>query len=169
MACLPHNYKMGPVYSVCVKKFRNSWQLLVEVPSIANVANPGSQLTSFVIISHGVTQWARWQRNTGDPNNGGFDPLAPGGGKAWARGDPGMVKVDQDIPELDHTESKFRSWQKPCYSGELLAFDERIWHQLPGKNEGKLSWISRAAARILRHDNLHDIDASVMFKLSTSA
>ena len=76
-----------------------------------------------------------------------------------------MVKVNRDIPDLDGTEDYFESWQKPCYSGELLAFSARTWHQLPNKNEGKLSWISRTAARVLRHDNLHDEDASVLFKL----
>ena len=92
IASLPYNHTIGPVYSVSVRQHLRSWQMLVEVPSIANEAHQGSRLKCFVVISHGVTQWARWQRNTGDPKAGGFDPLAPNGGKEWARGDPGMVK-----------------------------------------------------------------------------
>ena len=161
-ACLPHNYKIGPVYSVYVRKFANTWQMLVEVPSIANTACQGSRLKSFVIISHGITQWARWQGNTGDPKEGGFDPLAPKGGKKWAKGDLGMAKVNRNVQGVD---DRFENWQKPCRTGELLALHARSWYQLPSKNEGKINWISRIAARVLRHDSLHDKDASVLFKL----
>ena len=165
VASLPHNHKIGPVYAVCVREYLRSWQMLVEVPSIANEARPEAQLTSWVIISHGITQWARWQRNTGDPLAGGFDPLAPDGGKRWARGDPGMEKINQDIPELDQTKENFRSWQKHCFSGRMLSFSDRSWQNLPAMNETKVSWISRTAALVLRHEDLHDEDGSVIFKL----
>ena len=37
---------------------------------------------------------------------------------------------------------------------------------LPAANEGKISWISRLAAQVLRHENLHDLeDGSVLYKL----
>ncbi len=58
-------------------------------------------------------------------------------GKNGPWGDPGMAKVNRDIPDLDGTEDHFESWQKPCLSGEMLAFSARTWHQLPSKNEGK--------------------------------
>ena len=85
------------------------------------------------------------------------------------QGDPGMVKVDQDIPALDLTEEGFRSWQKPCFSGEKLAFNERTWHSLPARKEARLSWVSRTAAQLLRHEDLHDEDGSVFSSSSTSA
>ena len=90
IASLPHNYTFGPVYSIDIRRHLGYWQMLVEVPSIANHALQDSQLKSFVIISHGVTQWARWQRNTGDPNSGGFNPFASSADSAG--GDPGVTK-----------------------------------------------------------------------------
>ena len=47
----------------------------------------------------------------------------------------------------------------------MLSFDERTWHSLPAGKEAKLSWISHTAAQGLRHENLHDTDGSVLFKL----
>ena len=47
----------------------------------------------------------------------------------------------------------------------MLAFSERTWHSLPARKETKISWISRTAAQVLRHENLLDEDASVLFKL----
>ena len=76
------------------------------------------------------------------------------------------MKVDEDIPEIDHTRKGFEKWQAPCYSGELLSYEERYWHPLPAAKEGKISWISRIAAQVLRHENLHDLeDGSVLYKL----
>ena len=75
VARLPTNYKFGPVFNVAVRNRYGVWQLLVEVPSICNDLNGGNNLRAFVVISNGITQWARWQCNTGDPIKGDSDPI----------------------------------------------------------------------------------------------
>ena len=98
---LPHNYKFGPVYSVSVRRYLGSWMMLVEVPSIFNEEDKDMQLKCFVIISNGVTQWARWQCNTGDPRSHGEEKKARGN----------LSKVEVDLRP------------RQCY--------ERTWHSLP--------------------------------------
>ena len=135
--------------------------MLVEVPSIINSAHLESQLTSFVIISHGVTQWARWQKNTGDPYEGGFHPFETSANSAG--GDPGVRKGDPDTKDEVKTQYICHPWQTPCLTVHEIPLSERSWHSLPAKKEGRLSWISRTAAQILRHENLHATDGSVVF------
>ena len=114
IATLPYNHKFGPVFNVAIRNHYDAWQILVEAPSICNDVYGNSDLKVFVIISDGVTQWARWQGNTGDPRDGGFNPIPPEGDDSFARGDPGMVKVDGDIPEIYHTRKGSETWQAPC-------------------------------------------------------
>ena len=101
IATLPHNYKFGPVFNIAIRMKHEAWQLMVEVPSICNDLYEDSCIKVYVVISHGITQWARWQGNTGDPYDGGFNPIPPEGDDSFARGDPGMEKIHQDIPELN--------------------------------------------------------------------
>ena len=64
---LPYNYTFGPIYSVAIRRYKGIWQVIVEVETIY-VLHAGSRpFLVWVPISQGVTQWARWTKNTGDP------------------------------------------------------------------------------------------------------
>ena len=91
------------------------------------------QLKCFVIISNGITQWARWQCNTGDPRSHGEETKARGN----------LSRVEVDLRP-----------RRCC---------EQTWHSLPAKGEDRLSWVSRTAIQILRHKGMHAEDGSVNF------
>ena len=81
IATLPHNYTFGPVWDVGVNRVKGVWQIKVLVKSICCSIHGNGPLFVWVPISHGVTQWARWQKNIGNPQ-------VPVPNKVLARGDP---------------------------------------------------------------------------------
>ena len=53
---------------VSIRAMLDTWLIVVKDPSIYNTVREGCKLHVWVQVSWGVTQWARWQKNTGDPD-----------------------------------------------------------------------------------------------------
>ena len=60
---------------------------MVLVPSICCARAGGHHLKGWVTVSSGLTQWARWQYSTGDPNLPENEPEAPEPDESFARMD----------------------------------------------------------------------------------
>ena len=87
IATLPYNHIFGPVHRVSFQCEGGIWQLMVLVPSICCEAPGAGKLMVWVTISHGTTQWARWQAHTGDPANEENLPAPPPPDCSHARSD----------------------------------------------------------------------------------
>ena len=104
---------------------------MVLVNSICSEVLGGVNLV-WVTISHGTTQWARWQANTGDPNTVGNLPEPPEPDRSYTRSDLG-IRQEAPLPEglLGDGINGLEAWQKDIPFKRLIDTKERKWSILP--------------------------------------
>ena len=84
---------------------------MVQVNSIC-CERLGGELLVWVTISHGTTQWARWQRHSGDPSIQGNEAEVPEPDPSYARSDLGIQQATQPEGLLGKGPNGLEEWQQ---------------------------------------------------------
>ena len=119
----------------------------------------GGELLVWVTISHGTTQWARWQANTGDPNIIGNVPEPPEPDRSYTRSDLGVSQKAEPEGLLRDGINGLESWQKDIPFKRHINKDKREWAMLPCDQDAgayNKPWLYQFAMETLRHENLHN-------------
>ena len=167
IATLPNNHTFGPVHRVSFQCVGDIWELMVYVPSICGEAVSSDKLMVWVTVSHGTTQWARWQAHTGDSKRRCLqDPPPPD--CTHARNDISLNR--STLPEglLGDGKDGLESWQDHVPFSRVIPREERKWATLPCTAlADQRDWLLQSAMEVLRHENLHDpVDGAVCFPRS---
>ena len=146
IATLPYNHIFGPVHRVSFHCEEGIWQLMVLVTSICCEAIGGHKLKVWVTVSHGTTQWARWQAHTGDPTNEENLPVPPPPDHNFARSDLGLTQATLPEGLLGDGKNGLESWQDNIPYPRLINREGRKWAILPCASQaGYKAWLLKFA------------------------
>ena len=151
VATLPYNHIFGPVHRVSFHQEDGIWQLLVLVTSIFCDQVGGEKLKVWVTVSHGTTQWARWQTYTGDPEKPENRPVPPPSDFSLAWSDLGCKQAETPRGLARDGSNGLEQWQDDITIYRTISKEQRYWTILPcsGRDDFK-PWLLKFALQTLR-------------------